>query len=81
MTILKGGALTVGLIAVAFVFATPGTSYAAKKAAAAPMQPWCLWTYQTPVCAMKNGKKQTYANWCYAHNDGAKKVSDKACAK
>ena len=50
-----------------------------KKAEAAPAPAICLLAERHPVCAVKGGVKFTYANSCYAAQDGAKVVSQKAC--
>ena len=65
----------------AFVLGTAGSSEAAKKkGAAAPQQaPACWFTARQPVCATKGGMKFTYANSCYAGNDGASVTAQKAC--
>jgi len=65
-------------IALAIGSATPGLAKGKKKAAPPPPQPWCMFTEQ-PVCAIKNGAKVTYGNWCFANNDQAKVISQKAC--
>jgi hypothetical protein len=69
-------------VAVAFAIgsAVPSEAKSKKKAAAPPPQPAC-WFSDKKVCATKGGKKVTYQNACYAANDGAKMVSDKACAE
>jgi outer membrane biosynthesis protein TonB len=50
-----------------------------KKAEAAPAPTLCLIVEHHPVCGVKGGTKVTYANGCYAAQDGAKVVSQKAC--
>jgi len=50
-----------------------------KQAEAAPAPAICLLAERHPVCAVKGGVKFTYANSCYAVQDGAKVVSQKAC--
>ena len=50
-----------------------------KEAEAAPVMPICLLAERHPVCAVRGGAKMTYANSCYATQDGAKVVSQKAC--
>jgi hypothetical protein len=75
-------AALVAVAAVAFVLgsATTGEAKGKKKAAAAPQHtPWCQF-YEQPVCAVKGGNKVTYANSCFAGNDGAAGISQKACA-
>jgi hypothetical protein len=78
-----GYAALIAVSAVVFVIGSSATSEAAKKkkAAAAPPPPpaWCMF-YQQPVCAAKGKQKITYANACFAAKDGAKVVSQKACA-
>jgi hypothetical protein len=74
-------------IAIAFsaaiVLGSADMSQAAKKkkevAKAPEHHAMCLGG--TPVCATKGGMKMTYASACYAANDGATVVSDKACAE
>ena len=68
----------------ALVLGTAGIAEAkGKKKAAAPPpprpSPICLGTAYMPVCATRGGMKYTYANSCFAGNDGARVVSDKAC--
>ncbi|MBI4273829.1 MAG: hypothetical protein HY659_03920 [Rhizobiales bacterium] len=67
-------------LATAFVIGTAGIGEAAKKKAPAtpPKQAFCTMVKQ-PVCAEKGKLKFTYANSCYASNDGAKIVSAGAC--
>jgi hypothetical protein len=67
-------------LATAFVIGTAGTGEAAKKKAVAqpPKQAICP-QVKKPVCAEKGKLQFTYANACYAANDGAKIVSDGAC--
>ena len=51
-----------------------------KKAEAAPkFTPTCMFTASSPVCGVKGGMKFSYTNACYAGNDGAKVVANKAC--
>ena len=50
-----------------------------KKAEAAPAPALCLIVEHHPVCGVKGGTKVTYANGCYAAQDGAKVVSQQAC--
>src|SRR6476469_5791814 len=60
--------------------AVPGEAKTKKKQAeAAPAPAICLLAERHPVCAVKGGVKFTYANSCYAVQDGAKVVSQKAC--
>lgn len=75
-----GYAVFVAVAAAALVLGTAGSSEAkAKKKMAAPTpHPICLSNYM-PVCATKGGNKYTYANSCFADNDGATVVSNKAC--
>lgn len=78
-------AVLVAAVAGAFMLASAGSSEAAKKKAAAKpaaapqSNVVCLGAGQ-PVCGTKGGQKFTYANSCYAANDGAKVSSSKACA-
>ncbi|MFN3657041.1 MAG: hypothetical protein ACK4UO_07280 [Pseudolabrys sp.] len=77
-----GYAALIAVAATAFTLASATTSEAkkhTKKAKAAAPVPTLCWGIQKPVCATKGGMKFTYANACYARNDGAKVVSDKAC--
>jgi hypothetical protein len=75
-----GYAALVTVATAAFVLGTAGTSEAAKKKAAAKpaTQPMCQLA-SGPVCATRGGNKFTYANACFAGNDGAMVVSKKAC--
>lgn len=76
-----GYCTAVAIAAVGLVLGSAGSSEAkSKKKAAAPAAVGgiCIGSYK-PVCAVKGGMKFTYANGCYAVNDGAKVVSDKAC--
>ena len=69
-------------VSAAFVFGTAGISQAKKKkemAKAPEHQAMCIGG--TPVCAVKGGMKFTYASSCFAGNDGATVVSDKACTE
>ncbi|MEP7029550.1 MAG: hypothetical protein ABI830_01310 [Pseudolabrys sp.] len=73
-----------GLVLVAttaFVLGSAGVSEAKgkKKVAGPPPQKAFCFALYKPVCAVKGGMKFTYANACYAHADGAKVVSQKAC--
>ena len=78
-----GYAAVVAMTAAAFVIgsAVPSDAKAKKKKAeAAPAkQASCMFTPPKAVCGTKGGMKFTYLNACYAANDGAKVVSDKAC--
>jgi hypothetical protein len=64
----------------AFVLGTAGVSEAAKKKAKAEpaKQPVCMFV-DKPVCATKGGKRVTYANACFAANDGATGIKAGAC--
>jgi hypothetical protein len=77
-----GYAAVVAATAAAFMIGSAGVGEAkGKKKTAAAMSPpmgICVLTYE-PVCAVKGGMKFTYSNACFAKNDGAKVVSDKAC--
>jgi hypothetical protein len=77
-----GYAAFIAATAAAFVIGSGGASEAKgkKKEAAPPPTPpvFCFQGY-APVCAVKGGKKYTYANACWAAKDGAKVVSEKAC--
>jgi hypothetical protein len=83
-----GYAAVLATTAAAFLIGSGGVSeakythkakYAHKmKEAAPPPGPFC-WEPYKPVCGERGGWKFTYANACYAHNDGAKVVSWKAC--
>ena len=44
------------------------------------MAAWCPFSAPQPVCAMKGKQKFTYNDACFAAKDGAKVVSNKACA-
>ena len=70
--------------AVAFVIGTAGVSEAKAKKKMPPAPPpapfaFCYQPHKA-VCGEKGGLKFTYANACYAQKDGAKAVSDGACA-
>ena len=69
------------LVAAALVFGTIGTSDAkAKKKEAAPQQTaLCMTAMDAPVCGTRGGMKFTYANSCYAMQDGAKMSGAGAC--
>ncbi len=70
----------ISAISAALVFGTAGISQAKKKkemAKAPEYEAMCFGG--TPVCAVKGGMKFTYASSCFAGNDGATVVSDKAC--
>lgn len=78
-----GYAIAVAAIAAAFMLGAPTGAEAAKKkkaAAAAPAQPGLCFMGGGAVCATKGKQNFTYANACYAANDGAKVMSSKACA-
>jgi len=68
--------------AAAFMIGSVDSSEAAKKkkaeAAPAPVSAYC-WGTSKPVCATRGGMNFTYANSCYAANDGAKVASQGAC--
>jgi uncharacterized protein (DUF1501 family) len=84
MTFRKlGYAVLVAAAAVALAVGSAGPSEAkGKKRAEAttpPKQPICLMIDNHPVCALKGGTRVTYANACFAANDGARVVSNGAC--
>ena len=56
------------------------TSVAPVASHAQTQTPWgCTWLWQ-PVCGIgKDGKKHTYANDCWAKNDGATHIKAGAC--
>jgi hypothetical protein len=66
----------------AFVLGTAGSSEAAKKkkATAAPQKSAICSMVYAPVCATRGNSKFTYANACFAGNDGASVASNKACS-
>jgi hypothetical protein len=79
-----GYALLVAVAAVALAIGSASTGEAKgkkKAAAAAPAShpEICVAQWQ-PVCGQRGGMKFTYANSCSAEKDGAKVVSNKACA-
>jgi len=75
-----GVAVAAMTVAFALASATPSEAAKKKKAAAKPPVPTsCLLGPEAQVCATKGGLKFTYANACYASQDGAKVVSQKAC--
>lgn len=70
----------VAAVAAAFVIGAASPSEAKKKAMVTPPpQPFCSMYVKEPVCATKGKLKFTYANSCFAANDGAKIVSAGAC--
>jgi hypothetical protein len=77
-----GYAAVLAATAGAFLIGSGGASEAKykhkMKEAAPPPGPFC-WEPYKPVCGERGGGTFTYANACYAHNDGAKVVSSKAC--
>ena len=76
-----GYAVAIAATAVMFVLGSAVPSEAAKKKKAAakpPMSPMCT-LQSAPVCGVRGGKKFTYTNTCFANNDGASVVSNKAC--
>jgi hypothetical protein len=77
-----GSFAVVGALAAAFMLVSVGVSEAKgkkKKAAAAPAKSAICMTGGAPVCATKGGMKFTYANACFAANDGASKAKAGAC--
>jgi len=65
-----------------FVIGSGGPSEAkAKKMAPPPPHPGFCFEIAAPVCGVKGGMKFTYANSCFAAQDGAKVVSQGACSK
>jgi hypothetical protein len=71
----------VAAVAAAFMFASVGVSEAKgkkKKMAAPAKSPICMQA-SAPVCATRGGMKFTYANACFAANDGATKIKASAC--
>jgi hypothetical protein len=80
-TIGYASIIAVAAIALAIGSATTGEAKGKKKsAAAAPAPAWCPFVQPQPVCAVKGKQKFTYADACFAAKDGAKVVSNKACA-
>ena len=73
--------VAVTAVIIALGSAAPGMAKGKKKMAApaAPPPAFCTEPY-APVCGVKSGMKNTYANACFARMDGAKVVSHKACA-
>ncbi len=73
-------AASVAAIAAAVLVFSAGVSEAKgkKKEAAPAKSPICMQNY-APVCATKGGMKFTYANACFAANDGATKIKAGAC--
>jgi hypothetical protein len=77
-----GYGVFIAATAIAFVIGSSVSSEAKSKkkmAAPPPPQEAICFTLYKPVCAVKAGMKFTYANSCYATQDGAKVVSEKAC--
>jgi hypothetical protein len=80
-----GYAAVIAVAAVALSIGSATTSEAAKKkkaaaAAPAPVMAACWTTPAAPVCGARGKLKFTYINSCYAGKDGAKVVSQNACA-
>jgi hypothetical protein len=79
-----GYAAVIAVAAVALTIGSATTSEAKgkKKAAAAPapVMATCWTTPAAPVCGARGKMKFTYINSCYAAKDGAKVVSQNACA-
>jgi hypothetical protein len=79
-----GYAAVIAVAAVALSIGSATTSEAAKKkkaaAAPAPVMATCWGTADAPVCGARGKLKFTYINSCYAGKDGAKVVSQNACA-
>ena len=75
-------AVAIAAVAATFVIASATSSEAAKKkkAAAKPAPQAICMTGGAQVCATKGKLKFTYANSCFAGNDGAVVVSQKACS-
>ncbi len=80
MTFTKLGLVAATAAAALFVVGSTGAE-AAKKAKTMAPEPVCMWEPTSPVCAIKGGKRATYASKCFAANDGAWVVSNKACGK
>ncbi len=77
-----GYAAVVAIAAVGFVIGSAGSSEAKgkKKPAPAPkVSATCLLSASAPVCATRGKQTFTYANACYAGNDGAVVKAQKAC--
>ncbi len=81
MTFKKVGlvALTVSAAAL-FVLGTTGASDAKGKKKSPEMSPVCM-TDGPAVCGSRGGQRFTYANSCYAGNDGAMVVGKGVCKK
>ncbi|MBX6328894.1 MAG: hypothetical protein IRY89_09980 [Pseudolabrys sp.] len=83
MTLQKLGyaALIAAVTVLAVGSAGPSEAKGKKMAQATtpPRQPICLMLDYHPVCALKGATRVTYANSCFAANDGARVVSDGAC--
>jgi hypothetical protein len=68
------------LIAAVCILGTTGASEAKGKKAAAPeRKALCMTELGGPVCGTRGGMKFTYANSCYAMQDGAKVSGNRAC--
>lgn len=81
MTFKKLGLVTLTAAAAAlFVLGTTGASDAKGKKAAPKTSPICM-TDGPAVCGSRGGQRFTYANSCYAGNDGAVVVGKGACKK
>lgn len=74
--------IAVAAVALSIGSATTSEAKGKKKAAAAPapVMATCWGAPAAPVCGARGKLKFTYINSCYASKDGAKVVSQKACA-
>jgi hypothetical protein len=76
-----GYAALIAVATAAFVIgsAATGQAKAAKKMAAPPPPPVICMMVSKPVCGVKGGMTNTYANSCFAAKDGAKVIYQGAC--
>ena len=85
MTIKRiGYGVLVGAAALFIALGSVTTAEAAKKgkkeaAAPGPAYGWCTMQMRAPVCASKGTSKVSYANACFAQQDGAKGAKAGAC--
>ncbi len=77
-----GYGLLVGVMAIGLAIGTATTGEAKSKAkavSAGPTTGICTLQARAPVCATRGKSKFTYANACFASQDGAKIVKAGAC--
>ena len=79
-----GYGVLVGAAALFIALGSVTTAEAAKKAKKAAAAPgpaygWCTMQARAPVCATRGTTKLSYANACFAQQDGAKGAKAGAC--